>query len=127
MAAHAVDEHVPNDVPYFESCLPIEEIARRGRDTLRFGPMKPMGLTDPRTGRRPYAAVQLRQENLRADSYNLVGFQNHLKFGEQKRIMQLIPGLGKGGISTLWTDPPQYLHQCAGSAGSATAAIAGAS
>ncbi len=93
MAAHAVDEHIPNDVPYFESCLPIEEIARRGRDTLRFGPMKPMGLTDPRTGRRPYAAVQLRQENLRADSYNLVGFQNHLKFGEQKRIMRLIPGL----------------------------------
>lgn len=93
MAAHAAEAHVPDDVPYFESCLPIEEIARRGRDTLRFGPMKPMGLTDPRTGRRPYAAVQLRQENLRADSYNLVGFQNHLKFGEQKRIMRLIPGL----------------------------------
>ena len=95
MAAQAVDSHVPGDVPYFEACLPIEEIARRGRDTLRFGPMKPMGLTDPRTGRRPYAAVQLRQENLRADSYNLVGFQNHLKFGEQKRIMRLIPGLEK--------------------------------
>ncbi len=93
MAAHAVDSHIPNDVPYFESCLPIEEIARRGRDTLRFGPMKPMGLTDPRTGRRPWAAVQLRQENLRADSYNLVGFQNHLRFAEQKRIMRLIPGL----------------------------------
>ena len=92
-AAQAVDSHIPNDVPYFEACLPIEEIARRGRETLRFGPMKPMGLTDPRTGRRPYAAVQLRQENLRADSYNLVGFQNHLKFGEQKRIMRLIPGL----------------------------------
>ncbi len=92
-AARAVDSHIPNDVPYFEACLPIEEIARRGRDTLRFGPMKPMGLTDPRTGRRPYAAVQLRQENLRADSYNLVGFQNHLKFGEQKRILRLIPGL----------------------------------
>jgi len=93
MAAHAVDSHIPNDVPYFEACLPIEEIARRGRDTLRFGPMKPMGLTDPRTGRRPWAAVQLRQENLRADSYNLVGFQNHLRFAEQKRIMRLIPGL----------------------------------
>jgi methylenetetrahydrofolate--tRNA-(uracil-5-)-methyltransferase len=92
-AAHAVESHIPNDTPYFEACLPIEEIARRGRDTLRFGPMKPMGLTDPRTGRRPYAAVQLRQENLRADSYNLVGFQNHLRFGEQKRIMRLIPGL----------------------------------
>jgi len=93
MAAQAVDSHIPNDVPYFEACLPIEEIARRGRDTLRFGPMKPMGLTDPRTGRRPWAAVQLRQENLRADSYNLVGFQNHLRFAEQKRILRLIPGL----------------------------------
>jgi len=78
---------------YFESCLPIEEIARRGRDTLRFGPMKPVGLKDPRTGNRPYAVVQLRQENLRADSYNLVGFQNHLKFGEQARVLRLIPGL----------------------------------
>lgn len=93
LAAEAVEAHIPNDTPYFESCLPIEEIARRGRETLRFGPMKPTGLTDPRTGRWPYAAVQLRQENLRADSYNLVGFQNHLRFGEQKRIMRLIPGL----------------------------------
>ncbi|HEY4086842.1 MAG TPA: methylenetetrahydrofolate--tRNA-(uracil(54)-C(5))-methyltransferase (FADH(2)-oxidizing) TrmFO [Bryobacteraceae bacterium] len=93
MAAQAVESHIPDDVPYFEACLPIEEIARRGRDTLRFGPMKPMGLTDPRTGRRPWAAVQLRLENLRADSYNLVGFQNHLRFAEQKRIMRLIPGL----------------------------------
>jgi methylenetetrahydrofolate--tRNA-(uracil-5-)-methyltransferase len=78
---------------YFEGCLPIEETARRGHDTLRFGPMKPVGLTDPRTGRWPYAVVQLRQENLRADSYNLVGFQNHLKFGEQARVLRLIPGL----------------------------------
>ena len=78
---------------YFEGCLPIEETARRGRDTLRFGPMKPAGLTDPRTGRWPYAAVQLRSENLRADSYNLVGFQNHLKFGEQARILRMIAGL----------------------------------
>ncbi|HEU0118898.1 MAG TPA: methylenetetrahydrofolate--tRNA-(uracil(54)-C(5))-methyltransferase (FADH(2)-oxidizing) TrmFO [Bryobacteraceae bacterium] len=88
------DPHIPEDnTPYFESCLPIEEIVRRGRDTLRFGPMKPVGLTDPRTGRWPYAAVQLRQENLRADSYNLVGFQNSLKFGEQARVLRLIPGL----------------------------------
>jgi methylenetetrahydrofolate--tRNA-(uracil-5-)-methyltransferase len=78
---------------YFEGCLPIEEIARRGRDTLRFGPMKPAGLTNPRTGRWPYACVQLRQENLRADSYNLVGFQNSLKYGEQARILRMIPGL----------------------------------
>jgi methylenetetrahydrofolate--tRNA-(uracil-5-)-methyltransferase len=81
------------DLNYFEGCLPIEEIARRGRDTLRFGPMKPVGLYDPRTGKLPYAVVQLRQENLRADSYNLVGFQNHLKFGEQARVLRLIPGL----------------------------------
>ena len=78
---------------YFEGCLPIEETARRGRETLRFGPMKPAGLTNPKTGRWPYAAVQLRSENLRADSYNLVGFQNHLKFGEQARILRMIPGL----------------------------------
>jgi methylenetetrahydrofolate--tRNA-(uracil-5-)-methyltransferase len=85
----------PDPVHYFEGCLPIEETARRGRDTLRFGPMKPVGLTDPKTGRWPYAVVQLRQENLRADSYNLVGFQNHLKFGEQARVLRLIPGLEK--------------------------------
>jgi methylenetetrahydrofolate--tRNA-(uracil-5-)-methyltransferase len=83
----------PAQLQYFEGCLPIEETARRGRDTLRFGPMKPAGLTNPKTGRWPYAAVQLRQENLRADSYNLVGFQNHLKFGEQARVLRLIPGL----------------------------------
>jgi methylenetetrahydrofolate--tRNA-(uracil-5-)-methyltransferase len=93
LAAQSVDEKEWEKLDYFESCLPIEEIARRGRDTLRFGPMKPVGLKDPRTGRIPYAAVQLRQENLRADSYNLVGFQNHLKFGEQARVLSLIPGL----------------------------------
>jgi len=93
LAAQAVEERDWEKLNYFESCLPIEEIARRGRDTLRFGPMKPVGLKDPRTGRIPYAAVQLRQENLRADSYNLVGFQNHLKFGEQARVLRLIPGL----------------------------------
>lgn len=88
------EPHIPDDhTPYFEGCLPIEEIARRGRDTLRFGPMKPIGLTDPRTGRWPYAVVQLRQENQRADSYNLVGFQNHMRFGDQARIFRLIPGL----------------------------------
>ncbi|HEY6489791.1 MAG: methylenetetrahydrofolate--tRNA-(uracil(54)-C(5))-methyltransferase (FADH(2)-oxidizing) TrmFO [Terracidiphilus sp.] len=78
---------------YFEGCLPIEILATRGRDTLRFGPMKPVGLRDPRTGMRPWAVVQLRKENLRADSYNLVGFQNHLKWGEQARVLRLIPGL----------------------------------
>jgi methylenetetrahydrofolate--tRNA-(uracil-5-)-methyltransferase len=93
VAAQSVEEREWEKLNYFESCLPIEEIARRGRDTLRFGPMKPVGLIDPRTGQRPYAVVQLRQENLRADSYNLVGFQNHLKFGEQARVLRLIPGL----------------------------------
>jgi methylenetetrahydrofolate--tRNA-(uracil-5-)-methyltransferase len=93
LAAHSVEQKDWENLNYFESCLPIEEIARRGRDTLRFGPMKPVGLKDPRTGRIPYAAVQLRQENLRADSYNLVGFQNHLKFGEQAHVLSLIPGL----------------------------------
>jgi methylenetetrahydrofolate--tRNA-(uracil-5-)-methyltransferase len=78
---------------WFEACLPLEELARRGRDTLRFGPMKPVGLRDPRTGREPYAAVQLRQENLMADAYNLVGFQNHLRYGEQARVIRQIPGL----------------------------------
>ncbi len=78
---------------WFESCLPIEELARRGVDTPRFGPMKPVGLIDPRTGREPYAAVQLRQENLMADAYSLVGFQNHLRYGEQARVLRLIPGM----------------------------------
>ncbi len=93
IAAQSVEERDWENLNYFEGCLPIEEIARRGRDTLRFGPMKPVGLRDPRTGKIPYAVVQLRQENLRADSYNLVGFQNHLKFGEQARVLRLIPGL----------------------------------
>jgi len=94
--AQSVEEKDWEKLNYFESCLPIEEIARRGPDTLRFGPMKPVGLKDPRTGKMPYAVVQLRQENLRADSYNLVGFQNHLKFGEQARVLRLIPGLENG-------------------------------
>ncbi|MGE5111953.1 MAG: methylenetetrahydrofolate--tRNA-(uracil(54)-C(5))-methyltransferase (FADH(2)-oxidizing) TrmFO, partial [Acidobacteriaceae bacterium] len=92
-AAESVEGHDWENLNYFEGCLPIEEIARRGRDTLRFGPMKPVGLTDPRTGKWPFAVVQLRQENLRADSYNIVGFQNHLRFGEQARIFRMIPGL----------------------------------
>ncbi len=94
LAAEPATAHIAEDAtPYFEACLPIEELARRGRDTLRFGPMKPMGLTDPRTGRRPYAVVQLRQETGRASSFNLVGFQNHMKFGDQARVLRMIPGL----------------------------------
>jgi methylenetetrahydrofolate--tRNA-(uracil-5-)-methyltransferase len=94
MSAETVQAHAFEDVNYFEACLPIEELARRGYDTLRFGPMKPVGLTDPRTGKQPYAVLQLRAENVRFSSYNLVGFQNHLKFPEQKRILRMIPGLG---------------------------------
>jgi len=94
MSAESVQAHEFEDAKYFEACLPLEELARRGFDTLRFGPMRPVGFIDPRTGRRPYALVQLRAENLRTSSYNLVGFQNHLKFPEQKRILRMIPGLG---------------------------------
>src|SRR5438067_4158220 len=93
LAAQSVEGPQWEKLNYFEGCLPIEEIARRGRDTLRFGPMKPVGLRDPRTGKIPYAVVQLRSENLRANSYNLVGFQNHLKLAEQARVLRLIPGL----------------------------------
>jgi methylenetetrahydrofolate--tRNA-(uracil-5-)-methyltransferase len=78
---------------FFEGCLPVEVLASRGRDTLRFGPMKPVGLVDPRTGVRPHAVVQLRQDNLAASHYSLVGFQTHLKWGEQARIFRMIPGL----------------------------------
>jgi methylenetetrahydrofolate--tRNA-(uracil-5-)-methyltransferase len=78
---------------FFEGCLPIEVMAHRGRDTLRFGPMKPVGLVDPRTGREPYAAVQLRQDNLAGDHFSLVGFQTQIKWGDQARVLRMIPGL----------------------------------
>jgi methylenetetrahydrofolate--tRNA-(uracil-5-)-methyltransferase len=93
IAAEAAESKEWEKLDYFEGCLPIEVLATRGRDTLRFGPMKPKGLNDPRTGKMPWAVVQLRKENVRADSYNLVGFQNHLKWGEQARVLRLIPGL----------------------------------
>jgi methylenetetrahydrofolate--tRNA-(uracil-5-)-methyltransferase len=93
LAAEPAETKEWEKADYFEGCLPIEVLARRGRDTLRFGPMKPVGLRDPRSGKTPWAVVQLRKENLRADSYNLVGFQNHLKFGDQARVLRLIPGL----------------------------------
>ena len=93
LAAKSVPLKRFEETHWFESCLPIEEIARRGVDTLRFGPMKPKGLPDPKTGKEAYACVQLRQENLMADAYGLVGFQNHLRYGEQARVLRLIPGL----------------------------------
>ncbi|OEG00391.1 methylenetetrahydrofolate--tRNA-(uracil(54)-C(5))-methyltransferase (FADH(2)-oxidizing) TrmFO [Vulcanibacillus modesticaldus] len=83
---------------YFEGCMPVEVIGKRGRQTLLFGPMKPVGLIDPRTGKEPFAVVQLRQDNAEGTLYNIVGFQTHLKWGEQKRIIQLIPGLENAEI-----------------------------
>jgi methylenetetrahydrofolate--tRNA-(uracil-5-)-methyltransferase len=97
VAALVQAEKVPTkdfeQAKFFEGCLPVEVMAERGRDTLAFGPMKPVGLTDPRSGRRPYAVVQLRQDNLHATLYNMVGFQTRMKYPEQKRIFRMIPGL----------------------------------
>ncbi|MBO8142595.1 MAG: methylenetetrahydrofolate--tRNA-(uracil(54)-C(5))-methyltransferase (FADH(2)-oxidizing) TrmFO [Firmicutes bacterium] len=90
--------HLEEELKFFEGCMPIEAIAARGRDTLRFGPMKPVGLVDPRTGRRPYAVVQLRRENRAGTLYNLVGFQSRMKWGEQKRVLRLIPALARAEI-----------------------------
>jgi len=87
--------------PYFEGCLPIEVMAERGPDTLRFGPMKPVGLTDPRTGKRPHAVVQLRQDNALGTLYNMVGFQTKLRHGEQVRVFRMIPGLGQAAFARL--------------------------
>jgi methylenetetrahydrofolate--tRNA-(uracil-5-)-methyltransferase len=92
-SAESATVHDLDKERFFEGCLPIEVMARRGRDTLRFGPMKPVGLTDPRTGRTPYAVVQLRQDTLAGDHFSLVGFQTQLKWGEQARVLTLIPGL----------------------------------
>ena len=92
-AAEPATLHAIDQGRFFEGCLPIEVMARRGEDTLRFGPMKPVGLTDPRTGRRPFAVVQLRQDTLAGDHYSLVGFQTRIKWGEQARIIRMIPGL----------------------------------
>lgn len=89
------------DTPYFEGCLPIEVMAERGRETLRFGPMKPVGLTDPRTGRRPHAVVQLRQDNALGTLFNMVGFQTKLKYGAQSEIFRMIPGLGNAQFARL--------------------------
>ena len=96
-ALRAADQYTPQHefdrTPYFEGCLPVEEMARRGDDVLRFGPMKPVGLVDPRTGREPYAVVQLRQEDRAAQMWNLVGFQTRLRIAEQQRVFRMIPGL----------------------------------
>jgi methylenetetrahydrofolate--tRNA-(uracil-5-)-methyltransferase len=93
VAAESATVHDFDKERFFEGCLPIEVMAHRGRDTLRFGPMKPVGLVDPRTGRESYAAVQLRQDNLAGDHFSLVGFQTQIKWGDQARVLRLIPGL----------------------------------
>jgi methylenetetrahydrofolate--tRNA-(uracil-5-)-methyltransferase len=93
LAGEKAPLHEVDSTPFFEGCLPIEEMARRGRDTLAFGPMKPVGLIDPRTGRRPHAVVQLRQDNLAAEHYSMVGFQTQLRWPEQTRIFRMLPGL----------------------------------
>ena len=91
---------------FFEGCLPVEILAGRGHESLAFGPMRPVGLTDPRTGRRPYAVVQLRQDNLAGTLFNMVGFQTNLKFPEQKRVFPHNPRTRKSRVCTLWTDAP---------------------
>ena len=93
VAAEEAPVHGFEDKNVFEGCMPVEVMARRGFDTLRYGPLKPVGLTDPKTGKEPYAVVQLRQDNAAKSIYNLVGFQTHLKFGEQKRVFSMIPAL----------------------------------
>ena len=98
LISKAKDKELDFEMKVFEGCMPIEEMALRGRQTLLFGPMKPVGLDDPKTGRWPYAVVQLRQDNLAKSLYNLVGFQTHLKFVEQKKLLELIPGLEKANI-----------------------------
>jgi methylenetetrahydrofolate--tRNA-(uracil-5-)-methyltransferase len=95
IAADQYQAHDFDQVPYFEGCLPVEEMARRGRETLRFGPMKPVGLPDPRTGREPYAVVQLRREDRAGQMWNLVGFQTRLRIAEQQRVFRTLPGLGE--------------------------------
>ena len=102
----------------FEGCMPVEGMARRGEDTLRFGPLKPVGLNDPRTGKEPYAVVQLRKDNAAGSVYNLVGFQTHLRFGEQKRVFSMIPALANAeflryGVMhrNTFLDSPRLLDQ----------------
>lgn len=93
VGAEVHEGHLKEELKFFEGCIPIEELARRGKDTMRYGPMRPVGLVDPRTGRRPYAVVQLRKEDIGATLFNLVGFQTRLRWGEQKRVLRLIPAL----------------------------------
>lgn len=118
LAARKHPLEIEGEERYFEACLPIEEIARRGRDALLFGPMKPVGLVDPRTGTRPYAVVQLRRDDVAGELYNIVGFQTNLAYGEQERVFRMIPGLeraefarfGKMHLNTYF-DSPRVLER----------------
>jgi methylenetetrahydrofolate--tRNA-(uracil-5-)-methyltransferase len=101
VAAEQVELHDFEKTMWFEACLPVEELARRGPETLRFGPLKPLGLTDPRTGKRPYAVVQLRPDDAASDLYNFVGFQTNLRWPDQRRIIRSLPGLGKAEFARL--------------------------
>ncbi|MFR6425186.1 MAG: FAD-dependent oxidoreductase [Oscillospiraceae bacterium] len=103
--------HGFDDGAVFEGCMPVEVMARRGEDTLRYGPLKPVGLRDPRTGRDNYAVVQLRRDNAEGTLYNIVGFQTHLTFGEQKRVFSMIPGSAERGVRALRRHAPQHLFK----------------
>lgn len=109
ISAEEAEVHGFEDKNVFEGCMPVEVMARRGYDTLRFGPLKPVGLKDPKTGKEPYAVVQLRRDNADGSVFNLVGFQTHLKFPEQKRVFSMIPGAPERRICPLWRHAPQYL------------------
>ena len=116
--AQEAEVHGFEDSPVFEGCMPVEVMARRGRDTLRYGPLKPRGLKDPRTGKEPYAVVQLRRDNAQGSIYNLVGFQTHLRFPEQKRVFSMIPALHDAeylryGVMhrNTFLDSPRYLNR----------------
>ena len=113
-AVNAGRKVLPHDFEeprYFESCMPIEVMAERGPQTLRFGPMRPIGLRDPRTGHRPWAVVQLRPENRYQTAYNLVGFQTRLAYPEQQRIFQMIPALASRRVPAVRLDPSQHVHR----------------
>ena len=117
LAAEKVQPKAFEQTPYFEACLPIEVMAERGRQTMQFGPLKPVGLEDPKAGRRPYAVVQLRTENAHRSCYNMVGFQTRLTYGEQKRVFRMIPGLAQAEFlrygslhRNTFINSPQLLH-----------------
>ncbi len=113
MAAEKVPTRDFERCVYFEGCMPIEEMARRGRDTLAFGPMRPVGLIDPRTGQRPFAVAQARQDDARGTLYNLVGFQTKMTYPEQRRVFRMVPGLEKACVRPPRQPAPQHFHQLA--------------